>query len=365
MRLAMVIGEQRLAMEQRMLNRLAVGLTVEGVQVIRIVPEGLPASLIAEGERRMALAPRFEARLRSLRWTRRVHIRRLAEALADNVPDALYLLGRDAWAFGLDLATELDRPAILEAWSASQAASLPRPASNAHLAAVTAPCEGIAKVVRERVGADLTAIVPLGASPPRRATQVLDGGQPPAVAILGGARDVAAYAVMLNGLARVIKEHTGLQIVIELRGPHEHDIWRVAERSGLIGAVSAIGSASQHQALLTRCDLVILPEHYGELRSVLLDVMAMSVPVVAAADPALDMLIDGVTARLVSSPSANAWADAVSTLLATPEQARALGAGGRERIIAAHRSSDQVARMMDLLQRLAGRSTLVFPGQAG
>ena len=365
MRLAMVIGEQRMALEQRMLNRLAVGLTVEGVQVMRIVPEGLPASLIAESERRMALAPRFEARMRSLRWTRRTHVRKLVEALADTVPDVLYLLGRDAWSFGLDLAAELDRPAILEAWSASQAATLPRPASNAHLAAVTAPCEGIAKVVRERVGAELTAIVPLGAAQPRRAIQALGGEQPPSAAILGGARDVPAYAAMLSGLARVIKDHPALQIVMELRGPHEHDVWRLAERSGLIGAVSAIGSASQHHALLTRCDLVILPEHYGELRSVLLEVMAMSVPVVAAADPALDMLIDGLTARLVSSPTASAWADAVSSLLDAPEQARALGTGGRERVVTAHRSSDQIARMMELLERLAGRPALVFPGQGG
>ena len=85
----MVIGEQRLALEQRMLNRLAVGLMAEGIHVVRIVPEGWPPALLGEGERRMGLTPRFEARMNSMRWTRAAHVRRVAEALQSSPPDVL------------------------------------------------------------------------------------------------------------------------------------------------------------------------------------------------------------------------------------------------------------------------------------
>jgi hypothetical protein len=366
MRLAMVIGEQRLALEQRMLNRLAVGLMAEGVQIARVIPKGLPPTMLAEGERRMALAPRFEAHLKSLPWMRRVHVRKAAEALEDSPPDVLYLCGRDAWAFGLELAAELDRPAILEVWSSSQIAAVPRPreaGKRSHLAAVTAPCSGIAERVKQRIGAELTSLVPMGVSPPRQPRTVLaDDSQPPSVAVMGGARDVSAYSAMLNGLARVMKDLPSLEVILELRGPHEHDIWRIAERAGIINAVSTIGSASHHHALLTRCDVVLYPERYGELRSVLLETMAMGLPVIAAADPALDMLEENSTARLIKENSPAAWIQAVSELLQKPADAQRLGAAGREKVLANHRSALQVNHMVNLLQRLVGTDAYAFPG---
>jgi hypothetical protein len=64
MRVAMVIDEQRLKQEQRLLNRVGVGLMAEGVQLIRIVPEGMANEPLDQGERRIALARRIEAPMR-------------------------------------------------------------------------------------------------------------------------------------------------------------------------------------------------------------------------------------------------------------------------------------------------------------
>jgi glycosyltransferase involved in cell wall biosynthesis len=106
---------------------------------------------------------------------------------------------------------------------------------------------------------------------------------------------------------------------------------------------------------------VLWPERNGELRSVLLEAMAMGLPVIAAADPALDMLVDGQTASLVASLTPDAWAQAIAALLDSPQRAQALGSGGRQRIIDSHQSSAQVRHLTALLERLVGSDNYAFP----
>ncbi len=368
MRLAMVIGEQRLALEQRMLNRLVVGLMADGVQVTRIVPEGLPPSMVGEGERRMALARRIETRMHALPWMRKANTQNIVDALGDVMPDVLYLLGEDSWTVGLALAGAIDRPAILEVWSNEQIAHLPRASTagrTAQLAAVTAPCAGIAEVVRERVGSDMTALVPMGVAAGNAPLRLpFDPDRPPSIAVIGGARDLQAYSALLNGLAKVAHQHPGMQVFVELRGPHEHDLWRMAERAGIIHAVSTVGSAAQHSSLLTRCDIAIWPEPFGELRTVMLETMAMAVPIIAVANPALDMLQHERTALMVTNPTAETWASNLLDLLADDGRSQQLGQNAREHILAHHRSSGHIASLVSLIERINGKDAYAFPTPA-
>jgi glycosyltransferase involved in cell wall biosynthesis len=207
----------------------------------------------------------------------------------------------------------------------------------------------------------MVSIAPMGVSTTRRPRNVLSHpDRPPAIAILGEARDMPAYSALLGGLSVVLKEHPALEVFIELRGPHEHDIWRQAERQALFGSISAIGSATQHRPLLMRCDVLLWPEHHGGLRSLLLEAMAAAIPVIASHDAALDMLRDGETARLVHRDDAEAWAEHLAGLLREPEQARALGRGGREHVVSHHQSSKQVLALLETLERVSGRA-YAFP----
>jgi glycosyltransferase involved in cell wall biosynthesis len=195
---------------------------------------------------------------------------------------------------------------------------------------------------------------------PRR--PLADADRPPAVAVLGGARDVHAYASMLGGVARALKQQPALQVFLELHGPHEHDIWRAAERLGLLGATSAIGPAAQHRSLLLRCDVILWPERFGELRSILLEAMAMALPVVAAADAPLDMLIDGQTARLVGAPFSDvAWEQSLASVLTDVTSAQAMGMRAREHVIANHRSTAHVEALMQTLAQVGGQDAYAFP----
>ena len=143
--------------------------------------------------------------------------------------------------------------------------------------------------------------------------------------------------------------------------PADHEIWRDVRRLDLLDIVSLLGTGSQLRSLLIQCDLIILPERYGELRSALLEAMSLELPIVASADAYLDVLIDEQTALLVPEPEPDAWAQPLGRLLSEPETARDLGEGARARIAAGHRSSDQVTALIACLERVVGGGRYAFP----
>ena len=125
MHVALIVDEERLVQEHPTLNRLSIGLISEGVQLTRVIPETLAAS-IDESEQRMALAAKLVAPMKVLPWMRGERGGRLAEALERDPPDVLYAVGDAAWAVGRDLASEMDRPLAIDLWSAAQVRRAPR-----------------------------------------------------------------------------------------------------------------------------------------------------------------------------------------------------------------------------------------------
>jgi glycosyltransferase involved in cell wall biosynthesis len=97
------------------------------------------------------------------------------------------------------------------------------------------------------------------------------------------------------------------------------------------------------------------------VRSLLLEAMAIGLPVIARADDALDMLVDDQTALLVADDDAEQWGQRLEFLVANPAEAQALGSRARERISSAYRSSDQVARLLEAIERHVGADPIVFP----
>jgi glycogen(starch) synthase len=78
---------------------------------------------------------------------------------------------------------------------------------------------------------------------------------------------------------------------------------------------------------------VIIPSLWADpCPTVVLEAMAAGRPVVASASGGiLDMVVDGVTGRLVEPGDASALAKAITSVLSDPQQAQAFGAAGRDR----------------------------------
>ncbi|UCD74578.1 MAG: hypothetical protein JSV91_12410 [Phycisphaerales bacterium] len=361
MHVALIVDEERLLHEHLMLNRLSIGLIDEGVQITRMLPEELPSQQVYEGEQRMALATRLEYPVRVPPWMRRRRAQRLAEAMEKSLPDVIYAVGERTWPVALELSDLLRRPVAIDVWKAKQVRRVPAGRSGHSVAAYLCPTAPIAASLRDRVGHDLVSMVPMGVAAPRDARTIMAGPEESiTLAIIGSGQDLPAYRAMLGGLSRVLRDLPQAQAFLELRGPHEHEIWRLAQRLELLAQVSTITDAASHRPALLCCDVLVVPEREGEMRSLLLEAMAGAMAVAAAADPALDFLVHDQTAGLVEGDTAEAWREGLDRVLNRPDFARQLGAAARDHVLEHQRSSEQVSRLVDTFEKAVAGDAISF-----
>ncbi|MHC4220600.1 MAG: glycosyltransferase, partial [Planctomycetota bacterium] len=151
-----------------------------------------------------------------------------------------------------------------------------------------------------------------------------------------------------------------IQACLELRGPNEHEIWRQARRLDLLGHISTIDDAAQHRTLLTGCDVLVVPERFGEVRSLILGAMALGMPVMASDDPYLDMLVAEQTAIIVQQPDPDEWADNLRRLFTESDLAHRIGGAARDWIAEHHRPEDHAVRLTAAFQQVLSGGAHTF-----
>lgn len=367
---ALVADEAMLLEESPGLVRTGVGLMGDGIRLDRVLPDHAgPGALAA-----LDLARRIDVAFRPPLWLRRRRRHRLAAAFGRDPLDAVLARGLRAAPVAGDLASVTGAALVLEAWSPEEAQAATRINRHHPAAAIAVPTNALADDLRRRVDPGIVAVVPAGVPVPSAPRTVFADAHPDApalgaaaIAVIGEGRDPAAWRAMFEGLRRVLEvpddRRPPLHLFAEIRGPHGHEAWRDARRCDLLDAVSSIERASDHRRLLLAADLLVVPERLGRLRSIHLEAMAHGIPVIAGDDPWLEMHEDGITAAVVPGEDPAAWAEALRGLLLDPERARGLGAAGRERVAASHRSSDRVHRLRRLLDRATtGGTHRITPG---
>lgn len=139
------------------------------------------------------------------------------------------------------------------------------------------------------------------------------------------------------------------------------DLQALAARHGIENGVRFVGPQSRVElaTLLRGARVVLIPSHSETFGLVALEGAASGVPVVAAASGGLrEAVVDGDTGVVVESRDPAVWAEAITGILSSPEQARGLSLAARER-----------AEHFDWLRSaeglLAVYGALVRPGAAG
>ncbi|HRP63316.1 MAG TPA: glycosyltransferase family 4 protein [Phycisphaerales bacterium] len=363
MHVAMIIDEERLLHEHATLKRLAIGLIDEGIKLTRIVPDKIRSEPVALSEQHMALATKVEAAFRPLPWLRRGLWGRMIETLEKAPPDILYAVGRGSWRLTLELAESLDRPAAISIHSTRLKRLLPRHKS---IAAYIAATPALGEALRRRVDADLVSVVPQGVAVPHSVGQIMaHPDESVAIAIIGAGRDVRSYRAMLEGLRTVCNVHPQAHAVIEMRPGCSPDLGRMIRRLDLQGSVSALEEASLHRALLTRCDLLLVPEASGTVNSIILECMGFGMAVIAQHDRFMDFLKPDETALVIDAPESAQWAAKLTRLLQTPEEARQIGQTGRAYVAANHSSSQEARNLAQTFSRIVRGETYSFSPAGG
>lgn len=178
-------------------------------------------------------------------------------------------------------------------------------------------------VPRERIvvihnGVDVAALGELMREPPAPAV--------PASYILGagGLNPTKNFALLLQAFA-LLRDETGLMLVILGDGPERPALERLAGELGLGGRVLLPGAVDNPFAFMARARLFVLCSRFEGFPNVILEAMACGAPVVATASPSgiQEVVEHGVTGLLAPPDDPDALAAAMRLLLAdAPLRAR-------------------------------------------
>lgn len=378
MRVLSLLSRSFAQREHAMVRRVEIGLLDEGSRLTRCVPTGcsvamasglIPQATYSESGPAIALPWRADRLLRDLS-----HL--VPEALRsgdEGEYDIVHAWGQECWDLAAEVADATGAALIVEVYSRSavdqarrferrNASTFPEPSR----CVFAAPSEAIGRTL-DRAGLRWPVrVVPWGVFVPEEPRRARRPGEPVSLCIVGSGDSRGATIPVLEALAdlarrREAMESAGagtipdLMVFIDERiARGEPELWRYAEKLGLLGMMSIIADLEGQRGPTLQSDIVALPEASGTQRSIVLDAMASGLAVLAAKDELLADIEHESTGLIIEEPRARLWCDALERLLIEPEFALRLGDLARQHV-ATHRLASEQARVtLDLYRQVAG-----------
>lgn len=380
---ALILADDSFARrEAPMLARLEVGLSGEGVRVVRAVPaECLPqiATPVSSQVVGYEAGPNW--------FTRRGRARRLlasvaaaldgaGAAAAADAPDldVIHCFGHDALELAMAAARMSGAGVALEVWSGdmigrARALAVERAGREGEPPLILfAPDLSMARELRGGIQGgeagvlpgtpELIEVTPWGVHPVAACRPPIDPAVTVSVAVLADGQDARAVFHVIDALAELATRLPNLLVFFDgdvaARIGGGHTVWQRAKSRGLLDRLSMVGGMEGHREPILHVDLLIQPEAVGAHHSLTLDAMAAGVVVVAREDPLVDALRDEETALLVRRGGAREWAAAIEGIITDPARAQRLRDGARA-FVRDHRSpSGHVGAVLRGYERLSG-----------
>lgn len=358
MQVALIANTAWLDEELATLHHLVVGLLDESVRVVQVLPTGR-----AEGEV-VSFGTRLSWRERRGRFRYRRALNRLAEPMKKQGVDLIHALDGRQWRGALDLGKQLAVPVVLSANSGMDIELAARVAGRLMPGHHTVLCatEPLRQLVDQAIGAVVPVRhVPFGVHLGKSTPQV--EGETPCVVISGDGGFDDYVRRLLAGAKQAIEEHNDLQLFFDGQRTDPRELWRAIRKQGLLANATLIPRRLGHREVLLRAGAMVHPQPLGRARSLTLRAMAHAVPVLTCADPLLDDLIDGQTARVLNDPSADAWAKALTSFASDPKPWRELGQFAQQWVGQHRLASSHLEHLLATYRQLTGEP-IAFPGQS-
>ncbi len=346
--------------ERALLERIAAGLTGEGVRVSVAIPRrtGATFSLMTE--------PVLYSD-RGLVFTQRIRAEQVAEAIAgegaprDGIVDVVHAFGGACWAMAATLAEIFGAALAYEVW---RGGLVDRVSSLRHPPGLVVSCFAPDRPIEQALGSGehgmTSRLTPWGAIAPPRATEVLREGFAPTAVFLSSGRDLEQSRAAFAGAVQVIRESPDLMMFVASESVRRAGLWKMADKANVLDRVTLIDRLEDRRDLVLRSDIVIYPDARHEQRTILLDAMASGLIVLAAPDPLVSAIVPGVTALTPGSLTVSGWHDALESSLRDRDVSVALGLSAREHIRQSRRASTHIASLVDAYAWLIGSDSIAM-----
>jgi glycosyltransferase involved in cell wall biosynthesis len=166
----------------------------------------------------------------------------------------------------------------------------------------------------------------------------------PVIAVIGYLAAIKRQDDAIRALARVRESHPETQLVIaggtrfasasarEANTVYARNLRALAAQLDLQNSIHFVGERADVREVLAITDVLLVPSLAEGFGRVVLEAMAMAVPVIATSvgGPS-EIITDGLDGFLLEPDNPELWGARTASLLADPERRRAVGERARER----------------------------------
>ncbi|CAN5562573.1 glycosyltransferase [soil metagenome] len=212
--------------------------------------------------------------------------------------------------------------------------------------------------VARGVPADRVHFVPNAVRPPTAlAAPFKDGVCSPRIVAAGRLHPKKGFDVLITALALLRDQGQAFEAQIAGEGDERGKLEGLIAQHGLENRVRLVGWRGDISAFLATGDVFAFPSYQEGFPLVLLEAMALGLPVAASAIPGpVEMIAHGVDGRLVPPGDAAALAASLAGLIAAPSNAVALGVAARAKVLADHGPDSLKRRLGAVLDLMLGRA---------
>ena len=186
-------------------------------------------------------------------------------------------------------------------------------------------------------------------------------GAKPVVTVIANFLSYKGHGYFFEAWQRVLEAHPSAVAVLVGDGPERARWERWIADENMSQSVRFVGSRRDVRAILALTDVVAHPSLQEGFSNAVLEAMAASRPVIAAAVGGnAEAIEDGRTGLLVPARDAAALAGAIRDLAADPERARRIGAAARTRVARCFSPRRMVEEYEDLYERVIAGGPVRF-----
>ncbi|MBU2234834.1 MAG: glycosyltransferase family 4 protein [Proteobacteria bacterium] len=168
------------------------------------------------------------------------------------------------------------------------------------------------------------------------------------VGTVGRLTAVKDQDVLLRATSELNRQGEKIFLVLLGDGELRLDLEQLTIRLGIAGYVRFLGWRPDVARIMAVCDIFCLPSRNEGMGKVLVEAMAMGIPIIASNIGGIkDIVRPEENGLLVPVGDAAAWAEAISRLCRDPERRRRMGDAGRQ--MAPRYSSEEMVKMIDQL----------------
>jgi len=190
------------------------------------------------------------------------------------------------------------------------------------------------------------------AQPPVSRAELGTPGKAPVILALGRLHHNKAFDILIRALARLPEAILWLAG----EGPERQALERLAAQLGVAARIRWLGWRTDVPALCAAANVLACPSRIEPLGNVVLEAWAHGLPVVAAkAAGPMELIQDGDTGLLVGVDNADALAEALYRVLASPDLRRGLSEAAREAHRAEFSESAVVGRWLTFFEQVKRR----------